>query len=235
MPEEQKTREEIAAAPNKIPLLKRAMDGLTDSPQLLLAISVVLFFAGILTIWMGSDASININALQPWQPLIATCVALVAAGLAYRGAIAKVDFDRETAEHIRVRRRQNISYRLWFELNGFKRRLSSIRQHVLVHAYESAGREMRYLEFARSRVISEVWENVEILDPNVTFMLGFLRIDLDEINDFIRTYRRQVTEVDQKLTDETKGILRSLSRADRRIELMSERLNQTDPLPWKRV
>ncbi|MDE5456301.1 hypothetical protein GWE18_26430 [Bradyrhizobium sp. CSA112] len=49
----------------------------------------------LLAAWMSLAGPPN---LKDWQTLIASCIALIGGTLAYKGAMAKVDFDRETHE-----------------------------------------------------------------------------------------------------------------------------------------
>jgi hypothetical protein len=61
-----------------------------------------LMLATILTVWLGIWGPIDLSKLKEWQTSMAAAVALLAATLAYKGATAKVDFDREEAERERT-------------------------------------------------------------------------------------------------------------------------------------
>jgi len=55
----------------------------------------------ILVVWLGLWGPVDLEKLKGWQPLMAALIALGAGTLAYRGAIAKVNLDREEAERKR--------------------------------------------------------------------------------------------------------------------------------------
>jgi hypothetical protein len=67
----------------------------------LLAISLLLFTV-VFAVWLTAGP-MNF-ALKEWQPLIASFVALGAAALAYKAAMAKVGYDRELASYALQRR-----------------------------------------------------------------------------------------------------------------------------------
>jgi hypothetical protein len=56
------------------------------------------------------------DVLKDFQPLIAALVALIAASLAYRGANAKVNFDREIAKRQHTKERLGLYIRLISQL-----------------------------------------------------------------------------------------------------------------------
>ena len=70
----------------------------------LLAMSALMLVA-VLTVWLGIAGPIDLTKLKEWQPLIGACIAVGAAFIAYRAAMAKVDFDREI--HLRTARQRN--------------------------------------------------------------------------------------------------------------------------------
>src|SRR5690348_14150589 len=52
------------------------------------------------------------KAAQSWQPLLSALIAVFAGSMAYRAAMAKVDFDRESALRADIRRRRRIAMHL---------------------------------------------------------------------------------------------------------------------------
>jgi hypothetical protein len=59
-----------------------------------IATAVGVLFVLTITIALAGDSDFK---LKEWQTLLAACVALIAGSLAYYGAMAKVEFDREIA------------------------------------------------------------------------------------------------------------------------------------------
>lgn len=62
-----------------------------------------LMLTAVLTVWLGLWGAVDLSKLEKWQTLMTGFVAIVAAGIAYRGATAKVRFDQEVlaAEYTR--------------------------------------------------------------------------------------------------------------------------------------
>jgi hypothetical protein len=67
-----------------------------------------LMLAAVLTAWLGVRGPINLSALEKWQTLMTGIMAIIAAGIAYRGAIAKVRHDREVLETENRRRKLSL-------------------------------------------------------------------------------------------------------------------------------
>jgi hypothetical protein len=59
----------------------------------MLAVSLLMFTA-MLSVWLGVWGPTNTTTWKDWQPLMAAFVALGAATMAYKSAMAKVEFDR---------------------------------------------------------------------------------------------------------------------------------------------
>jgi len=75
-----------------------------------------LMLAAILTVWLGLWGPIELSKLEKWQTLIASFVALIAAGIAYRGATAKVRYDQEVAAKEALRQKLALLLKLEFAL-----------------------------------------------------------------------------------------------------------------------
>jgi hypothetical protein len=75
-----------------------------------------LMLGAIIVAWLGLWGPINLTRLQQWQTLlaaiIAPSIALYAATLAYQGAMAKVNLDREELDRRRVSEQLGLILRL---------------------------------------------------------------------------------------------------------------------------
>jgi len=65
------------------------------------------------------------DVLKDFQPMIAALVALAAASLAYRGAMAKVELDREMAARQRAKDRLGLLLRFTSQLRRMAASISS--------------------------------------------------------------------------------------------------------------
>lgn len=71
-----------------------------------------LMLTVVLTVWLGLWGPTDISKLQEWQTLIAGFMALIAAGIAYWGATAKVRYDREVLAAENMRRKLTLYLKL---------------------------------------------------------------------------------------------------------------------------
>lgn len=67
-----------------------------------------LMLAAIVAVWLGVLGPLDLSRLKEWQTLTSALVALIAAGVAYVAAIAKVNFDRAVHEAAQQRQKRNI-------------------------------------------------------------------------------------------------------------------------------
>ena len=72
-------------------------------PGIATAVAILLILTMIS--WLGLWGPVEISHLKEWQTLLASGFALIAAGIAYIGATAKVRHDREIAERDEMRRK----------------------------------------------------------------------------------------------------------------------------------
>jgi hypothetical protein len=75
-----------------------------------------LMLSALITVWLGLAEPIDLSRLKEWQTLSAAVVALIAAGIAYLAAMAKVNFDRSVHEGEQRRRNKNVLIRLRYHL-----------------------------------------------------------------------------------------------------------------------
>lgn len=128
--------------------------------------------------------------LKDWQPLMAAIIALGAAALAYRAAIAKVDFDRETAERDRISRKLGVFSRLLLALKVLdieaKHAARTIDEFILS---DSSDKKITHFELQLTEIIelTETWEKIDMFPEaaingiyTVRNLLPRMKADLDE-------------------------------------------------------
>lgn len=76
------------------------------------AVGIVLIL--MIVAWLDLWGPVELSRLKDWQTLIAGMVALIAAGIAYRGATAKVRHDREIVASENMRRKLSLYLKLEF-------------------------------------------------------------------------------------------------------------------------
>jgi hypothetical protein len=150
-----------------------------------------LLLATILTAWLGLWGPIDVGKLKDWQTIMAAGIALVAGSLAYKGAMAKVDFDREIAERERISKKLGIFFRLLSVIKTLDEEAS--------HAVE----EIR--EFSRSFIASKRLTHFTLMLPDVAELIeAWDKIDMfpEEAIDGIYLLRNVLPRMKEELAKE---------------------------------
>src|SRR5947209_605163 len=83
----------------------------------------VLLLGALIAVWLGIAGPMDLSKLKEWQTLVAAIVApsiaFGAAIVAYKAAMAKVNFDRKVHEETARRQRRGMLLRLRFALEHF--------------------------------------------------------------------------------------------------------------------
>lgn len=87
----------------------------------------------VLTVWLGLWGAVDLSKLEKWQTLMTGFVALIAAGIAYRGATAKVRYDREVADRDEMRRKVALFLKLEVALTQLYERARILNNRFAVH------------------------------------------------------------------------------------------------------
>ena len=146
-----------------------------------------LALIAILVTWLGLWGPLSFDKLKEWQTLlaaiIAPSIALYAATLAYRGAMAKVEFDRELARHELIAKKLGLLLRLRHAVDQL-----AIDIDVLMHMWPTQAERASWLDpnsqergrtiHAASLKVStlpaeivEAWEKLELLPAEAIFPL----------------------------------------------------------------
>jgi hypothetical protein len=156
----------------------------------LIIVCLIVFF-GLLGAWLKAHGPIDwgslVTAAQGWQTLmgalIAIGVATIAyqgAKLAYKGAMAKVDFDRDKD------RRELESKKLGYLLRArfaAEKLLHDCKQvSAAIGGYNPGGRSISPLtiEIRERAEFEEAWENLQLFSLNSSFQLDKIRTLLPE-------------------------------------------------------
>jgi hypothetical protein len=125
-------------------------------PGIATAVGIVLILTLLL---LGSRDDFH---LKDWQTLIAAFVALGAATLAYRGAMAKVTQDGEQHKREFLRRQLGLYLKLDIAIRNFHFDLGRLFI-TLGRKNEGEAVEASLLKFTEPPEISEAWDNLDIL------------------------------------------------------------------------
>lgn len=135
--------------------------------------------------WLGLWGPIDVSHLKEWQTLIASIVALVAAGIAYRGATAKVRYDREVAERDDMRRK--LALYLKVEI-AFKQLIETVRSRqgrfTFAPVLEDEEFSARDFDFEEPPELEEAWMSLDIFPRHLIAEIRNVRSSLRKIASF---------------------------------------------------
>jgi hypothetical protein len=197
-----------------------------------------LMLAAALVAWLGVWGPIRISydAVKDFQPLIAAMVALGAATLAFRGAMAKVELDRENSRRDRSGRKLGLYLRLRFRLQRAVTEMghATVELDSLLEAAERdktvtwKPSDFRVTEFEE---INEAWEKLDLLPEPAFDHVDRLRTLMPRINALIagisepekeqqtrRWYVAIVRRHSGRSLDAAENLIRSLDAAIDRLE-----------------
>lgn len=148
------------------------------------AIAAMLLF--VMTAWLGVRGPITFSDLKDWQPLMAACVALVAGALAYRGAMAKVAFDREVHERDARRERLGAYMRLRYPMQSLYQRTHAIEDATKSQIkYSNTTIVNERLRLVLPTEIDEAWSRLDLFPQNVARDLAQVRRSMADLAEFV--------------------------------------------------
>lgn len=133
-----------------------------------------LMLAAMIAAALGLWGPLDLTELKEWQTLLAAVVApsiaICAAWIAYRGAMAKVEHDREEG----ARARNNARLGLFLRLRAALRQtLSDAGQRVTLieRSRPDLGQRMvltaMHLKVYNPPSLAEAWESINLIPPNL--------------------------------------------------------------------
>jgi len=140
-----------------------------------------IFWLGVVLLFMGAFVEpIDLGPLKEWQTLLGAMVALMAAGIAYRGAMAKVNFDRESEARKLERQKIGLYLRLSFTLDALQREAVKVAKAA---NWEGDSRmNISDMGIPEPTEICEAWANLELFPGKVSINLLLIRSSLDALN-----------------------------------------------------
>ena len=145
----------------------------------------LLAYATALLINVANDP--RATTLKDWQPLIASVLALMGAGLVYQSAMAKVNFDREVHQAEYRRKTRGLYLRLSFAC--------IIIEHDANRHYETFKNDstsgmgdlsVEVVTLRSTSAVDEAWQSLDFFPGSVAERLGSLRISLVNLETLIK-------------------------------------------------
>jgi hypothetical protein len=126
-----------------------------------------LLFSVVFTVWLVSGPP-GWVALHEWQTLMASFVALGAASLAYKAAMAKVEFDRQTYLRTEKSRTLGMCLRLSFALNVLRHEAEALRNSIPSSLHlDHTSKQVKAIWFSLKEpdALVEAWNHLESVPP----------------------------------------------------------------------
>jgi hypothetical protein len=146
-----------------------------------IATAAALLCAGtiIIAIWRDpSDFS-----LKDWQTFMAACIALVGGMMAYRGAMAKVNLDRDSADHRSRRERIALFLKVEMALSLLEGEVMRQRKWADIPISKPARKiSVSDFEFGHPPELDEAWNNLDLFADETVTTLGNIRSTLRTID-----------------------------------------------------
>jgi hypothetical protein len=145
-----------------------------------IATAAALMCAGTIIIAIARDPDFK---LKDWQTFMAACVALVGGTMAYRGAMAKVNLDRDLAEFQRRRERLTLFLKLEMALTLLEGEV--MRQRTWADVPVRAGtRKVAVSDFVFDHPpeLGEAWDSLDLFNDDTVTTLANIRSTLRTID-----------------------------------------------------
>jgi hypothetical protein len=143
------------------------------------AVLATMMLAAAIVAVLPLTGRLSYELLKDFQPMTAALVALAAGGLAYRGAMAKVAFDRESAERDRNGRKLGIYLRLKSQIDL----LANEADHIEVFLSERIEAEPDAIQWDEGAMplegnrdeIENAWRNIDLMPREAVSSIDRLR------------------------------------------------------------
>ena len=122
-----------------------------------------------------SITSLGIANLEKWQTLMASCIALVGGTLAYTGAMAKVELDREAAKEARYSRRAGVYFRLRYVLLQMIEDAEHIRRQF-PRAEGDYAFDRNQLALHEPPELEEAWRSLDLFPFDASVRINGVRL-----------------------------------------------------------
>jgi hypothetical protein len=145
---------------------------------------VGLMLTAVLATWLCVVGPPN---FKEWQTLIASCIALVGGALAYRGAMAKVEFDREVAAKNAARTKVGVYLRLEASL-----RLLEIETSYRLGILEERLATEQKFHTASAQIecpkeLDEAWQELHLFPTGIAQRIANIRGAIRNLELFVKT------------------------------------------------
>ncbi|WP_457492205.1 hypothetical protein [Tardiphaga sp. P5_C7] len=172
--------------------------------------------AGVIAVAMAVDP--KGFSIREWQTLLAAFVALGAATLAYRAAMAKVDLDRDISDRDKRRNSRGISLRAqhaaFIALQEAEHFIVELTAPAIGEPDKNV--DIREITFSSTNDLDEAWANLDRFPRHIATLLGEVRTDLMNIRNRFKIIEGDTFTIkpDRSATEPSAILLQDLKRME---------------------
>ena len=148
----------------------------------------MLLLGMLVAVWLGIAGPMDLSKLKEWQTLVAAVVApsiaFGAAIIAYKAAMAKVNFDRKVHEETARRQRRGMLLRLRFGLEHFIKQGRPLSDMVKLQAGPAGEMTVTAKMIAMTSTPSELeeaWKDLGLFDESLSAEIAEVKTQCREI------------------------------------------------------
>lgn len=132
-----------------------------------------LMLTAILATWLCIAGLPN---LKDWQPLMAACIALIGGALAYKGAMDKINLDRELANRQIRWDKKALIVRLQTSLLVIRKKAVGSQAFIEANIMrKSTGMKLDGLGLPKPEMLDEAWQSLGWFPPDIAFKIANIR------------------------------------------------------------
>jgi hypothetical protein len=131
-----------------------------------------LMLVPVLAVWLGISGPAD---LQKWQTLMAALIALIAAGIAYKAAMAKVENDQDLAEREVLRRQLGLLLKVDLAIDDLHDEARRVWGSLMFISVSTSQLSVENLRISEPPELEEAWSSLDIFPPRTIQELRTIR------------------------------------------------------------
>ena len=179
----------------------------------LLSISLLMFSVILVTAMAVGPTGLSLTALQAWQPLMAAIIALGAGTLAFRGAMAKVEFDRTVHSAQQRQRLKNLHTKLLYSAYIFLSETGKAAGRF--GGFQRSQRTVKDFAVGWQPEFDEAWTSIDLLSEDSAHILANIKYNFDLFKSAVNNLDQNATwEFSYVVPTELEGAVKSLKELE---------------------
>jgi hypothetical protein len=177
-----------------------------------------LMLAAMIAAALGIRGPIDVSDIKEWQTLLAACIAIAAAVIAYLAA--KLNFERSLHEGEKSRRSQNILVRVRYAAVILRANVAATRNRLQPAAVFGTANDVvvKDIWIRWPPEFQEAWENLGIFGPGAVEMIVNIKYHLDLFDEAVARLDKAYRYDWAHMPEEIKAVVKLMKEIDTFIE-----------------